>query len=87
MPNDNRAKEIQAEQDQIIELGSNLAKSEASNIYTLTIIGQIEGHQVLPDTLAQWISVRRPCTEPASCSGIRSHPCRIQSFSSNNGNS
>lgn len=36
--------------DQIIELGSDLTKSNKSNIYTLTIIGQVEGHQVLPET-------------------------------------
>ena len=37
--------------DQIIELGSDLTKSNKSNIYTLTIIGQVEGHQVLPETV------------------------------------
>ena len=36
--------------DQIIELGSDLTKGSKGNIYTLTIIGQIEGHQVLPET-------------------------------------
>ena len=40
-----------AEKDQLIELGSDLTKSGNSNIYTLTIIGQIEGHQVLPETV------------------------------------
>ncbi len=39
------------EQEQIIELGSDLTKSKQGNIYTLTIIGQIEGHQVAPDTV------------------------------------
>ena len=38
-------------QDQLTDLGSDLTKSKAGNIYTLTIIGQIEGHQVLPDTV------------------------------------
>lgn len=42
---------IDAEKDQLIELGSDLTKSGNSNIYTLTIIGQIEGHQVLPETV------------------------------------
>ena len=37
--------------DQTVELGSSLTRSEAGNIYTLTIIGQIEGHQVLPETV------------------------------------
>ena len=33
------------------ELGSDLTKSKLGSIYTLTIIGQIEGHQVLPETV------------------------------------
>ena len=37
--------------EQLIELGSDLSKSAKGNIYTLTIIGQIEGHQVLPETV------------------------------------
>ena len=37
------------EQEQIIELGSDITKSKQGNIYTLTIIGQVEGHQVLPE--------------------------------------
>ena len=40
-----------SKQDQLTELGSDLTKSKTGNIYTLTIIGQIEGHQVLPDTV------------------------------------
>ena len=39
------------EREQIKELGSDITKTETGNIYTLTIIGQIEGHQVLPDTV------------------------------------
>ncbi len=38
------------EREQIVELGSDLTKGKDGNIYTLTIIGQVEGHQVLPDT-------------------------------------
>ncbi len=38
------------EREQILELGSDLTKSNKGNIYTLTIIGQVEGHQVLPET-------------------------------------
>ena len=38
------------EREQIVELGSYLTKSESGKIYTLTIIGQVEGHQVLPET-------------------------------------
>ena len=33
------------------ELGADLTKSKDGNIYTLTIIGQVEGHQVLPETV------------------------------------
>ena len=40
----------QEEREQIIELGSDITKSSKGNIYTLTIIGQVEGHQVLPET-------------------------------------
>ncbi len=35
--------------DQIVELGSDVTRSDKGNIYTLTIIGQVEGHQVLPE--------------------------------------
>ena len=39
------------DRDELIELGSDLSKSSKGNIYTLTIIGQVEGHQVLPETV------------------------------------
>ena len=39
------------EQEQIIELGSDITKSQKGSIYTLTIIGQVEGHQVAPETV------------------------------------
>ena len=38
------------EREQIIELGADLTRGKSGNIYTLTIIGQVEGHQVLPET-------------------------------------
>ncbi len=38
------------QRQQVVELGSDITKSDKGNIYTLTIIGQIEGHQVLPET-------------------------------------
>ena len=38
------------QREQIVELGSDITKSSKGNIYTLTIIGQVEGHQVLPET-------------------------------------
>ena len=39
----------QKQQDRLTELGSDLTNSKNGNIYTLTIIGQVEGHQVLPE--------------------------------------
>ena len=48
---DNNKKQTENEQtEQIIELGSDITKGSKGNIYTLTIIGQIEGHQVVPET-------------------------------------
>ena len=41
----------EAEQEQIIELGSDFTKSDKGNIYTLTIIGQVEGHQIAPENV------------------------------------
>ena len=35
--------------DALTELGADLTKSKQGSIYTLTIIGQVEGHQVLPE--------------------------------------
>lgn len=37
--------------EQVLELGAGLARTERGNVYILTIIGQIEGHQVLPETV------------------------------------
>lgn len=39
------------EREQLVELGSDLTSNGSSNIYTLTIIGQIEGHQVAPENV------------------------------------
>ena len=39
------------ERKHIVELGSNEVKTSKGNIYTLTIIGQVEGHQVAPETV------------------------------------
>lgn len=38
-------------QERIEELGAGLTRSEKGCVYTLTIIGQIEGHQVAPETV------------------------------------
>ena len=37
--------------ERLDELGSGLTRNDKGSIYTLTIIGQIEGHQVAPDTV------------------------------------
>lgn len=37
--------------DKLKDLGADLSKSSKGNIYTLTIIGQVEGHQVAPETV------------------------------------
>ncbi len=39
------------EREQITELGSDISKTAQGNIYTLTIIGQVEGHQVAPENV------------------------------------
>ena len=50
--NENKNPEMKRqEREQVIELGSDITKSDKGNIYTLTIIGQVEGHQVLPETV------------------------------------
>lgn len=41
----------EAGMEQTLELGSGLVHTKYGNIYILTIIGQIEGHQVLPETV------------------------------------
>ena len=46
----NNADQKKEEREQVIELGADITKSSKGNIYTLTIIGQVEGHQVLPET-------------------------------------
>lgn len=38
-------------QQQIVDMGSSVIKTEKGTIHTLTIVGQIEGHQVLPPML------------------------------------
>ena len=43
-------KEEQARQE-LVDLGASTTKTSRGTIYTLTIIGQIEGHQVAPETV------------------------------------
>ena len=37
------------DQQRLVDLGSAVNHSSRGNIYTLTIVGQVEGHQVLPE--------------------------------------
>ncbi len=39
------------EQEQVVELGSDITKGKDGNIYTLTIIGQVEGHSIAPENV------------------------------------
>ena len=39
------------EREDILELGSDITKTSKGNIYTMTIIGQVEGHQVAPENV------------------------------------
>ena len=48
---DQKCNKTEEQNEQIKDLGSDISKTSKGNIYTLTIIGQIEGHQVLPDTV------------------------------------
>ena len=43
------AENKEQEREQIMQLGSDVTEGKAGKIYTLTIIGQVEGHQILPD--------------------------------------
>ncbi len=45
------ADERKEDREQVKELGSDLSRSSRGNIYTLTIIGQVEGHQVAPENV------------------------------------
>ena len=42
---------IEQEREQILELGTDVTKGKDGNIYTLTIIGQVEGHMIAPETV------------------------------------
>ena len=39
------------DREEIRELGADITRSEKGNIYTLTIIGQVEGHMMAPETV------------------------------------
>lgn len=42
---------VKQEREQTVEFGSDITKTSRGSIYTLTIIGQVEGHQVAPETV------------------------------------
>ena len=48
---DQKADMKEQEQNQIVEMGSDITKSSKGNIYTLTIIGQVEGHMNAPENV------------------------------------
>lgn len=49
MQENNETQNKKEEREQVVEFGSDITKNGKYNIYTLTIIGQVEGHQVLPE--------------------------------------
>ena len=49
MDQNKNAEKQEQEREQLVQLGSDVTKGKDGNIYTLTIIGQVEGHQVLPE--------------------------------------
>lgn len=42
---------IEQQREQIVQLGADVTKTEKGNIYTLTIIGQVEGHMIAPENV------------------------------------
>ena len=51
MKDQNNPELLKEERQQVVELGSDVTKSSKGNIYTLTIIRQVEGHMVAPETV------------------------------------
>ena len=49
MDQNKTAEQKEQEREQIIQLGSDVTESKDGKIYTLTIIGQVEGHQIMPE--------------------------------------
>jgi len=47
----NEDQEKKEQREDILELGSEVTKSTGGNIHTLTIIGQVEGHMMAPETV------------------------------------
>ena len=42
--------QVSDDSQRLVDFGSAVSRSERGNIYTLTIVGQVEGHQLAPDT-------------------------------------
>lgn len=51
MENHNNAEMKKEDRQQLVDLGSDITSNSKGSIYTLTIIGQVEGHQVLPENV------------------------------------
>ena len=51
MNSKNDAEMKKQDREDIKELGADITRSEKGNIYTLTIIGQVEGHMIAPETV------------------------------------
>jgi len=51
MERTNKEELMEKDLEQINQLGSDITKTSKGNIYTLTIIGQVEGHQVAPENV------------------------------------
>lgn len=47
----NNADMKKQDREDVLELGSDITSSQKGNIYTLTIIGQVEGHMIAPETV------------------------------------
>lgn len=47
----NDAEMKKQEREDVKELGSDITRSQQGNIYTLTIIGQVEGHMMAPESV------------------------------------
>lgn len=51
MSDEMKTEQVEQEREQTVELGTTVTKTNKGNICTLCIIGQIEGHQIQPDTV------------------------------------
>ena len=47
----NSPEKREEDRQQIQQFGAALVEGKQGSIYTLTIIGQVEGHQILPETV------------------------------------